>query len=195
MRAALILTGLSFGTATGADDPSNQAVPAAIRQYLREVKGAEWGTLQRVTDQSLRTVFPQVEFASLRFRKFPSEVVPPAPLGSNNVFAARDKKVMRISTVGELSKFFVERFPARADEATIKAGTEVWLRLAAALNQDEFYEFTNPVVRVSEGEASGTIGVKPDTGKGELRVTMRFKDGRLVEIIPGGKLVPGRRYK
>lgn len=203
MRAVLVLAGLSFGvvpTTIGADDPPKkgnpqEAIPAAVTQHLRDVKGAERGTLKRVSDEPLRVVFPKAEFASLQFRKYPSELVPQTPLKSNNVFATRDDKVVRISTEAELSEFFVERFPEKSDAATVKAGVEAWLRLAAVLNQDAYYEFEEPVVKVGDAESHGVMAVKPKTGKGELRVNFKFKDGRLAEVASGGELVPGRRLR
>lgn len=201
MRAVLLLICHSFGVlpaAAGADEPAKkgppqEAIPAAVAQHLRDLKGAELGTLSRVSSESLQAAFPKTTFVSLQFRKYPSELVPTPPLAANNLFAVRDDKVVRISTEAELSKFFVERFPVNPDAAAVKAGTEAWLRLAAVLNQDGYYEFEDPVVKVGDAESHGVLAVKPKTGKGELRVTLKFKDGRLAEVASGGKLVPGRR--
>jgi len=176
-------------------DPTPEAVPGVLSRYLSEVKGAKWGSLSRVSSESLQTTFPKVQFFSLRFRKFPSEVVPTPPLKSNNLFVVQDDKVVHITTEADLSKFFVERFPAKPDPELVKAGTESWLSLAAVLSQDGFYEFLDPVVQAGVTESHGTLAVKPKSGKGELRVTLKFKDGRLVEVAPGGEVVPGRRLR
>src|SRR5262245_53989707 len=118
-----------------------QQVPAALERSLRGLRGAESGTLKRVSSDSLQKPFPKAQFVSLFFRKYPSEVVPTAPLKSNNLFVVQDDKVFHITDEKALSEYFVRHFPANADASLVTAGTESWLRLAQELRQDGFFEF------------------------------------------------------
>src|SRR5688572_10703289 len=98
-------------------DPMSESVPGALTRYLRALKGAELGSLSRVSSESLRGIFPKALFFSLQFRKYPSEVVPTPPLKSNNLFVVQDDKVVHLTSEADLSQFFVKQFPAKPDSA------------------------------------------------------------------------------
>jgi len=196
-----LLCGLAVPVASWGGDPPGQAdkptpeeIPSVLTRHLQKIKGAELGSLSKVNTDSLQATFPKAQFFSLIFRKYPSEVVPPPPLKSNNVFVVQDDKVIHIPTESDLTKFFVANFPAKPDAEKVKAGTESWLRLASSLHQDRrpLYKFADPAIRVGDTEAHGKLAVRPESGRGELHVVLKFKNGKLVDVVSSGELAPAR---
>lgn len=204
-RTLLIAVAASLFVSAGAaaDDKSAEE---KVKEYLGKINGAERGVLTHIKDEPAKA-FPKFSFASLVFRQFPVARQVPEPLKENNILVvpSGDARIALIGDIKQLEKFFKEH---AAKETDFKQGRNppilhAWLRLAQELSQDGFYKFKAPSGIVVSDMPSGTdklsiykgkVEVEQAGGnKGDISVTMEFKNGVLEKIEHKNNLMPGPR--
>jgi hypothetical protein len=171
-----------------------------LKDYLAGIKGTEAARVTQLTADGVKETFPDHTLFAVMFPQYPIARIAPPPLKSANVIAVpkKDGKPVPITDTKELEKFFaanarVTKKPAEVDD-TVKA----WLRTVAELHQDGFYTFT---VKTGEGlasgntiTASGEAPVNPKGGnKGEVKATLKFKEGKFTSAETKVNLKPGLR--
>lgn len=191
-------------TVKAADDNSAEH---RVKDYLAKINGAERGVLTLIKDEPIAKAFPKHAFASVFFRQFPVARQVPEPLKETNILVVPvgEGKVEVISDVKQLEKFFKDH---AAKETDFKLGRKpqilhAWLRLAQDLAQDGFYKFKDPselsATDVQAGKEvnstyKGKVEVEQAGGnKGNISVTMEFKNGMLEKIEAKNNLMPGPR--
>jgi len=193
--------------AARADEPKSPTADevkdaqAKLTEYLKGIEGASIARVTALTGDGNGPTFPDHVLFAVIFPQYPVARVAPPPLKSANVVAVpkkKDGKPVPVTDVKELEKFF------KANARAVKTGDETenaakaWLRAAAELNQDGFYKFTVKDIGVAlKGDtlnATGEAPVDPQGGnKGEVKVTLTFKDGKLATAETKVNLKPGVR--
>lgn len=202
-RIAVLTVVLLAAPASAADDP--KAAGAKVADYLKSINGMERARITPVKEDYVAKLFPKHTFVAVLYPQFPVGREAPAPLKEANVIAVpKDGKVVPLSDVKALEKFFAENAPK------VKTGNEdlivkAWLRLAQELAQDGFYKFKAPASGGATGKSDGkidtvltvdgSVAVDPAGGnKGDIKATIHFKDdGSIAKIDHKVNLQPGPR--
>jgi hypothetical protein len=171
----------------------------AAREQLAKLKG-DAGMLQHIQDEPLERALPRWAFFSVLFRQYPVARLAPPGLKSSNVFAADpDGKVLVLTEVGELEKFFKANLPPAKTADQLKDAARAWLRLSQQFRQDGFYQFQlmDDSTKVSAAGAGKEVRgkvVAMKGGNGAIEATLNFdSDGKLARVSEGGNLRPGPR--
>jgi hypothetical protein len=148
-------------------------------------------------DPPLERLLPGQLFFSVIFRKHPVARLAPEPLKNQNVFIVnKDGDVEHLTGSKQLERFFRDHLrPVKSDKAA-KDAVRAWLTVSQQFVQDGFYQFTIPDKEIA-GDAQKITGkavVEPKGGnKGYLAATMKFEDGKLVNVEEENKVKPGVR--
>ncbi len=195
---ALLGSALLAGAARAAPEDVAKAEKAA-REHLAKLKG-DAGMLQHIPDEPLGRALPRWAFFSVLFPQYPVARLAPPGLKSSSVFAVDpDGKVVVLTDVGELEKFFKANLPPAKSDDELKEAARAWLRLAQQLHQDGFYTFTlmDDSTKVRPGEAGKAVSGKVVVmkgGNGTIEATLKFgPGGKLVGASESAKLRPGPR--
>ena len=160
-----------------------EEIPELLTKKLAESKGAERGQIIPVKDEPLTREFPGYSFYVLRFRRYPVALLPPKPLGANNLFVVKpDGSVEHILETGMLKNFFRTTFAPVRTQARAGDAAKAWLQLAQEFYQDGFFRFSIPedsiqVTAMKNGglEVSGKAVVNRQGGNtGELGASLTF---------------------
>jgi hypothetical protein len=181
--------------------PVSRAADAeeTVKEYLKSIKG-ENARVAVIKDDALAKAFPKHAFVSVIYPQFPVARQSPEPLQAGNVIAVPSEgKVVPLSDVKQLEKFFVEKAP-KADAKVGETILNAWLRLSQELAQDGFYRFNPPLESAgaasSDGKMQLSAAVKVDPAggnKGEIKATIHFDKGTIVKIDHKVDLSPGPR--
>ncbi len=195
--AVCALAAFAAGVAA-ADQPAD-----LLARKLADLPGADRGQIVAVTDRAVSAALPKYHFYVLRFRQYPVAIVPPEPLGPNNLFVvAPDSAVERITDAPALENFFRAGLAPVTTADAAKEAAAAWLRLAEEFHQDGFFHFSIPddslqVISERDGGlrivgraiASGQSG-----NGGEIEASLVFDQaGRLVNASEVAKLKRGIR--
>jgi hypothetical protein len=171
--------------AARADDVKD--AEAKLKDYLKEIKGAEAGRVTPLTADGVPETFPDFVLFSHVIPLYPVAREAPAPLKHANVIAVPKKgdgKPVLVTDAKQLEKFFKDNArPVKKLEEVEKA-TSAWLRTVAELSQDGFFKFTVKLGDGKGGDDSATMNgqavVDPrNMDKGEIKATLKFKGGKL----------------
>jgi hypothetical protein len=190
--------------AAAPNDADLKAAAEKVGEYLKGINGQDRARVTSIKDDLVPNLFPKHVFIAVLYPQFPVGRPAPEPLKVANIVAVPtgDGKVLPISDIKELEKFFKEAAPRKAKGETdiLKA----WLRLSSELAQDGFYRFKEPQGLGGSGKASsdgsseaqvdGAIAVEPVGGnKGEITASIHFKNGVIEKIDHKVNLSPGPR--
>lgn len=170
-----------------------------VKNYLKSIKG-ENARIAVIKNDTIAKVFPKHGFVAVVYPQFPIARLAPEPLNAGNVIAVpAEGKVMPLTDVKQLEKFFIDNAP-RADAKIGDGVLHAWLRLSQELAQDGFYKFAEPKggagAASSDGkmQLSATVSVDPAGGnKGDIAATIHFDKGTVVKIEHKVNLSPGPR--
>ncbi len=174
---------------------------AKAKEYLKSINGENGAQITVIKNDMVGKTFAKHEFVAVIYRQFPVGRPAPEPLKVANVLVvpAGDGKVMPLTDVKQLEKFFVENAP-KADPKSGDAILNSWLRLSQELAQDGFYRFKEPKAGVGTASSNGKMtltgsaAVDPAGGnKGEITSTIHFDKGTIVKIDHKVNLSPGPR--
>jgi len=181
-----------------AADKSRDAVDAWLKA-LTKGKPLPAPPKIAVVDEAVRSLFPDNQFYTVQFMRYPRAVKPPVPLKLENLVQVRsDGSVDRIESLDALKKLFEKKLADVRDEGQARLVLLACLRLAEEFYQDGYYTFTVPehavsVVRrdshfIASGKAVVTKG-----GQGEITVTLTT--GAPSKIAIDGKVRPDVRLR
>ena len=191
----LLLLGQSLAMAHDPDDPRPSA-RETLKAHLATMQSAERATLVYVQSTSLATSFKNVEFFSLRFQRYPVALTAVAPLKPNNVFAVVGTDITHIADQKQLEAFFRKMLTAELNDPLRIEATVSWLVLTQELNEDGFFEFEKPEVRLQGSSCHGELRVIDKRGDlGKLTVDIAFDGDGIADVEVGGKIVLGIRPK
>lgn len=192
-----LLTALGGGVAA-ADQPAD-----LLARKLAELPGADRGQIIAVTDRAVSAAFPDYHFYVLRFRQYPVAMVPPEPLGANNLFVVKpDSAVEQIRDAPALENFFRAALTPVTTADHAKEAATAWLRLAEEFHQDGFFQFSIPddSLHVTSDSAGGLriMGKAIASGQsgngGEITASLVFDQaGRLAKASEVASLKRGIR--
>ena len=97
-----------------------------------------------------------------------------------------------------LGKHFQSNLKKIEKQAAAKSAAIAFLRLSQEYSQDGYFKFQKPVVKVTSGKggpiARGEVKVEMKRGnRGSVTVSLSFLQGKLENVTPGGKVLPGIR--
>jgi hypothetical protein len=201
-RLALIVCciGLTPLALAAERSPARQALDRKLQQY----PGAEGGTVLEITDAAVAAALPGRTVFVLRFRQYPVGMVPPPPLGSNNLFLVdAQNNVVLVSQAKALQEYVTDALaPVRTDEAA-RTAARAWLRLVQELHQDGMFQFNPPgnleVVSTDDMPPSsisvtGSCTVDGRNGdQGKITSTLVFQQGKLAQTKDNADLRAGMR--
>lgn len=195
---------LAAGMALGAERPDVERQGRdLLAKKLAEFKGAERGQIIPLTAEPVGRAFPEHLFYMLRFRQYPVALVPPEPLGANNLFVVKpEASVGHIQDAGALETFFRSTLAPVQTETQAKVAAKAWLRLVQEFHQDGFFRFSIPddSVRVTWAQqgglrVTGKALVDPRGGNtGEIVGSLTFdRAGKLVRASETANVRAGIR--
>jgi hypothetical protein len=193
MCLAVLLGGAQLGAA------QKQDAQARLKEHLGKL--AAGGQIVPLAGEPLAKIFPEHQFFALRFRIYPVARELPKGMKPSNVFAVpRQGQPEHLKDERALEAFFRAHAPAvkGKDDETAARLVRAWLSLSQEFVQDGFYKFeVGKDVSLSgkNGEVLTVAGraVVTQGGRGDIKATMTFKDGKVDKVAEVRKVVEGPR--
>lgn len=181
-----------------AEDANASPERKALNGFLARYPASRSGQVIPVATDELKKLFPKTSFFVLRFRQYPVGILPPKPLKVNNVFAVSGKTVTHLADLPSFTKHFQKNVKAINSKESAENAALAFLNLSREYQQDGFYKFEKPEVKVTVGKggfvAQGEVKVEQKRGdRGSVTVALSTLEGRLEKVTPGGKLSAGIR--
>jgi len=206
---AVVALGFAFMSASGMEGrPDGTDAKGGADKSLKTVKtwlkglckGEPQGLSKiEAVDAAVRRLFPDEQFYSVRFMRYPRAVKPPAPLKLENLVGVHaDGSVERIDSLDALKTLLEKKLADVRTEDQARSALLASLRLAQEFYQDGNYTFTVPeqsisvVSRDNHWIASGKSVV---TKGGEGEITVSLTTGTPGQVTIKGKVKPDVRLR
>lgn len=192
MRIVLSLTVLALAGPVFADATKAEKI---VKEELEKLK-VDSNRAKLIKSEALERTFSGQSFFAVIFPQFPVGRAVPEPLKPSNLYVvSAEGKPLLINDAEELRKFFrAARFEDK--EAAMKDAVRAYLQLVPELHQDGFYKFKldEDSIKKADGGASGRV-VVDEGGKGDITVTLTFKDGKITAVQENVQIQRGIRPK
>lgn len=175
---------------------------AKLDAWLGRIDGAENAKIEGADNEAIRRVFPNDNFYSVRFMRYPRSQLVPRPLKLENLILVRSSgTVENIADLCALKKFVQMELPLIRDDVQAKDVSLACLRLAEVFYQDGFVKFVASEDSVAVTHREGFLIVTGKSrvikgGRGEIVSKLTFQSsGKIDEVELGGKVRPDARNR